>query len=213
MRWKRIAALFVLTVFLIIPTHADAHGVVNYNKNSNVVQITCTGLDSNSTYTVILREGLTDSSIIPVTNIQFIDQVMTNDSGRLDLAFIQMNLPECSVFLGGGFMDGVSPKKIGELSLDGQSWSAMLPSSLRVIEDYAFEDSAFTHVYIGDQVTCIGSGAFKNCTGLLQIRIPDSVTEIGTDAFSGCDDLVILCGENSAALRYAQDNDIAYQIV
>ena len=35
-------------------------------------------------------------------------------------------------------------------------------------------------------VTCIGSIAFKDCTGLTAVTIPDSVTNIGFNAFGGC---------------------------
>ena len=38
-------------------------------------------------------------------------------------------------------------------------------------------------------VTCIGNGAFYDCTGLSAITIPNSVTSLGRYAFSGCSGL------------------------
>ena len=42
---------------------------------------------------------------------------------------------------------------------------------------------------IGESVTSIGNYAFRNNTGLTQIKIPDSVTSIGTSAFLGCNNV------------------------
>ena len=41
-------------------------------------------------------------------------------------------------------------------------------------------------VYVGENVTSIGSGAFYNCYSLSSITIPTSVTSIGKNAFSSC---------------------------
>ena len=38
-------------------------------------------------------------------------------------------------------------------------------------------------------VTSIGNGAFRGCTGLTSIEIPNSVTTIGEEAFAGCSNL------------------------
>ena len=44
-------------------------------------------------------------------------------------------------------------------------------------------------IYKGKLVTSIGSGAFKNCSGLESVTIPEGVTSIGSYAFSGCSGL------------------------
>ena len=46
-------------------------------------------------------------------------------------------------------------------------------------------------------VSCIGSYAFKDCSGLTSITIPNSVTSIGTEAFSGCSGLTSITIPNS----------------
>ncbi|SDF64583.1 Leucine rich repeat-containing protein [Bacteroidales bacterium KHT7] len=38
-------------------------------------------------------------------------------------------------------------------------------------------------------VTCIGNGAFNNCSGLTSVTIPNSVTTIGSNAFDDCKNL------------------------
>ena len=49
-------------------------------------------------------------------------------------------------------------------------------------------------------VTCIGSTAFYNCSGLTSVTIPNSVTSIGHEAFSGCNGLTSVTIGNSVTL-------------
>ena len=46
-----------------------------------------------------------------------------------------------------------------------------------------------TSVTIGNNVTSIGSEAFRDCRRLTSVTIPESVTSIGYDAFSFCSSL------------------------
>ena len=50
----------------------------------------------------------------------------------------------------------------------------------------------FTYKGVEYSVTCIGEGAFYNCTGLTSVSIPNSVISIGTEAFSYCSSLTSL---------------------
>ena len=65
-----------------------------------------------------------------------------------------------------------------------------LPAAVRTVEESAFEGStAIGVVYVPDTCTAIGADAFKNCTGLTQIRLPKNCT-IGDGAFDGCTGLI-----------------------
>ena len=50
---------------------------------------------------------------------------------------------------------------------------------------------------VPDDVTAIGDGAFKHCTGLTSVIIPNSVTSIGNEAFNGCAGLTSVTIPNS----------------
>ncbi len=114
---------------------------------------------------------------------------------------------------------------------------ASIPNEVTVIKDYtfagcetleniefganvatigvgAFEDcTALKTVEIPVKVTTIDKEAFANCTELEKITIPASVTAIGENAFAGCEKLTVYCYSNSAALKYARENDIDYIVI
>ena len=62
-------------------------------------------------------------------------------------------------------------------------------------------------VYISNNVTCIGSSAFRGCFNLSSIIIPDSVTIIGQQSFYGCDGLTSITIPNSVTT--IEDNAFA----
>ncbi len=71
-----------------------------------------------------------------------------------------------------GFSAPTSP--LGTISADG-TWSSNIK---------------FKSITIPANVTSIGEGAFKGCSGLTSIVIPDSVTSIGRGAFEDCNRLI-----------------------
>lgn len=70
--------------------------------------------------------------------------------------------------------------------------------------------SGLMSVMIPESVTNIGDGAFFCCSGLTSVTIPNSVTSIGGCAFSDCPNLTIRTPKNSAAEKYAKENDVPY---
>ena len=61
---------------------------------------------------------------------------------------------------------------------------------------------------IPEDVTSIGSSAFKGCTGLTSITIPDSVTSIGFSAFEGCTGLERITVSKNNTMYYSEGNCI-----
>ncbi len=85
---------------------------------------------------------------------------------------------------------------------------------IKEIDEMAFwYCNSLTSVVICDGVETIGKEAFAYSKLLTSAVIPDSVTSIDATAFSNCDNLVMHCSENSYALSYAKENNIAYKII
>lgn len=61
-----------------------------------------------------------------------------------------------------------------------------LPAAIKTVEAGAFEGNpAISVVYVPDTCTSVGANAFKDCTGLRQIRLPKNCA-IDDSAFDGC---------------------------
>lgn len=70
------------------------------------------------------------------------------------------------------------------------SSDSVIPSTVTAIGDYAFSMVAFKTLDIPDNITSIGTGAFKHCLLLEEINLPEGLTEIGDEAFDGCSKLL-----------------------
>ena len=77
------------------------------------------------------------------------------------------------------------------VSHDRESYYGIYESML-----YLFGDQVKEYV-IGNAVTCIGAGAFNDCSGMSSVTIPNSVTSIGSSAFQGCRSLTSITIPNS----------------
>ena len=64
-----------------------------------------------------------------------------------------------------------------------------IPSSVILIEDYAFEDCENLSIVFAGGMESIPSGALSNASGVVSVSMPESVTSIGSNAFSGCSGL------------------------
>ena len=126
----------------------------------------------------------------------------------------------------------------GNLYIDGVlATDIKIPDTVKSISDCAFYNcDSLTSVEIPDSVTRIGEGAFEYCRSLTSVEIPDSVTSIGDSAFLGCSSLksifisdnVTSMGEDvllgcegiiiktragSYAKKYAQREEIKFEII
>lgn len=91
----------------------------------------------------------------------------------------------------------------------------LIPDTVTIIKEFAFSDcSSIPSVIIPKSVTEIQRGAFSNCTALTSATIPDSVSTIGTSIFAYVsENVTIKCYLDTAAYKYATDNEIAYELM
>ena len=69
----------------------------------------------------------------------------------------------------------------------GYSGECVIPSTVTVIEDYAFYScSNITNIRMPESLVAIRTAAFASCTSLKTIIIPKNVVNIGVSAFASC---------------------------
>lgn len=80
---------------------------------------------------------------------------------------------------------------LGEFCFDytDSLYTVDLPSSLEVIESYAFYDSNIKKIDIPEGITIIKTGTFENCYYLEEISFPSTIETIEENSFFNCDAL------------------------
>lgn len=119
-------------------------------------------------------------------------------------ALVELNLPETITSIGVRAFSGCSNLK--EINI---------PSGVISIGEYAFSEcSSISEVIIPESVTEIQKAAFSNCSSLTTVTIPDNVTTIGTSIFAYVsENVTVKCYLDTAAHKYAVDNEIKYEIM
>lgn len=211
------AISFVIVVFCLVAfVNQSLAESVSYTEGIDTLSISYDKCVAGEEYALMLLEGENVDSI-SVDGLLFVDQLVANSEGKIYVAFVNPSFPTCSVLLGGYFKNGqVSPQNLGVFKppVDEEPiYRFTLPEMLITIDDEAFSECAFTHVYLGENVETIGSQAFANSRNMVYIFIPNSTIEISDDAFDGCNNLVIGCYEGSAAKQFAINHNISYKII
>ena len=168
----------------------------------------CTSFDNcveGNDYVFLLLKPGTNPGLITEDSLLFIDQYTADSSGRFEVAVLYPDFTACDAVVSGEFSNGeASPRRLGSYI------ASRLPSALVEIGEEAFMGSTFTHVYLGEHVSTIGSRAFANCADLAYIYIPFSVAQIASDAFSGSPKVVIGCQPGSDAEDFARTRGFDY---
>lgn len=174
-------------------------------SGSDYVVVSVDSCIEGNEYALLLVKPGASVSALNDSDILFINQYTATSAGKLKAAILIPGLEKFDVYAGGTFSDGnASPWKRADCE------TAHLPGDLNAIDEEAFANSAFTHVYLGDQVTSIGARAFAGCANLAYVYIPSSVTGIAADAFADCDNVVIGCDKDSKAKEFAQTNGVEF---
>ena len=81
-----------------------------------------------------------------------------------------------------------------------------------LLQPYSFNGTGAESVVLSDSLFAIPDYAFTNCPNLKYATIPESVTLIQPNAFD-FDNITIRCRYDSYAYHYAEENDIAYELI
>lgn len=89
--------------------------------------------------------------------------------------------------------------------------SVSIPKSAGQLNYHTFSDcTALTSVTIPYGMTALVSSNFSGCTALKSITVPSTVSDMGYQNFKGCENLTIYGTSDSAAQKYAADNNIPF---
>ena len=83
-------------------------------------------------------------------------------------------------------------EKIGESAFaecNALSQAIVLPDTLKVVGDYAFDDSVITSLHFPDSAFTIGYCAFLRCRQLKTIETLGGCTNLGAEAFAACENI------------------------
>ena len=86
----------------------------------------------------------------------------------------------------------------------------IIPESVEIIEEEAFEGTAIVKVKLPETVTTIGDRAFANIQTLRSIRIPIETQFIASSAFEGSIGVTINAIPDSYARKYAKAQGLPY---
>lgn len=195
--WKKFL-IILTTAFLLCAGATSALAV----SGDDVIGVTVNNCTADNDYLLMLVKSGTAASSISESNLLFVDQITASGS-TIRAAVVYPNFSSCDVFAAGTFSDGAaSPRKIAGYH------SARIPEETVRIEDAAFENVAFTHIYLSDRTTAIGARAFAACDELVYIYIPASVTEIADSAFTGSTHVTVACPAGSKAEQFAKSKGL-----
>ena len=85
-----------------------------------------------------------------------------------------------------------------------------LPSGLQIVEESAFEGTAFVNIRFSEETedVSIGKNAFANNENLIAIYLPDTVTHIDDDALKNSGGILFTSSSSSYAWAWAHTHDI-----
>ena len=200
---RKTAILLILAAALLLMCLPSALAV----SGDDMIIVTVDKCKAGSDYMLLLVKPGTSASGIGESSLLFADQ-LTASGSTIRAAVVLPDFSACDVYAAGDFSNAAaSPRKVTSYTAN------RLPQQTAVIDDAAFENTAFTHIYLGGSLTSIGSRAFAACANLLYVYIPAGVKTIDSTAFANSPNVTIGCPRGSAACEFAIQNGVPYVIV
>ena len=134
-----------------------------------------------------------------LTSVTFGSGVTSIGDGAFDgcTGLTSISIPNSVTYIGVGAFDGRSD--LTSIDVESGNTSYDSRNSCNAIIETASNTliAGCKNTVIPNNVTNIGSAAFRLCSGLTSVTIPNSVTNIGMDAFDGCTGLTSVTIPNS----------------
>lgn len=88
-----------------------------------------------------------------------------------------------------------------------------IPSTVRVITDFAFEScDKIKYLNIPISVQSIGRAAFQECRGMTSLNLPSSITSIGAHAFHNCLNLTSITANWATPIDLKNSEEVFYNV-
>ena len=98
------------------------------------------------------------------------------------------------------------------IKYNGAEDDVIIPNNVTVIGTDAFKDcTGLRSAVIPDSVVSVESSAFENCSGLTSITIPESVAFIGSAAFKNCVRLAVIAVSGDPEIEYSAFQNTPYK--
>ena len=101
-------------------------------------------------------------------------------------------------------------KTFSEITDGRLTEQAIIPSSVKIIEDEAFEGTALIKVELPGKVLSIGDRAFAGIYSLREIKVPLATKYIASTAFDGSERITITAPANSYARTFARSRGLPF---
>ncbi len=161
-------------------THEGKTYTVTEIANSAFARSRINSIIMPNTIITIYDEAFKESSVVNVTFSKGLKKICKS-------AFAASNIKEAILYEG---LETIEENAfIGSWTgyyYVGKMKTLVLPTSLKYIENDAFNGQAFRKVIIPDNITEIKDYTFSHCTNLDTVVLPENLQSIGNYAFSSC---------------------------
>ena len=171
---------------VVIPNSVTSIGGYAFSGCNNLTSVTLGSSVASIGHSAFSGCGSLTSITIP-SSVTSIGQGAFRDCIKLVSLIVDVN--NSDYIVDSGILFNASKTSLIQYLASNTNTSYSIPSSVIIIEGYAFFGINLTSITIPSSVTSIGSLAFYSCTSLTSINIPNSVTSIGDSAFTYCSGL------------------------
>ena len=133
----------------------------------------------------------------------------------VSLLILIIFMPDAKAANSPSIKDAFKPneKILAQGGLEDETGVFVLPSSLKAIDNNAFEGTNANTIILSGSIETIGDYAFADIQTLKSVIVPDSICYISNSAFAGSDHVSIIAEPNTYTKAWASRNGIPFYSV